>query len=121
MADLREELESRRFVLEPGLLDRLDGRRRRRQRNRRAATALVAVAIAAGGLFGAVRAFRSSGERPAVTPTPSFVAIAGTYRVTLSDTIPGVKSHALEGQFLLGLGADGKVAVTLPAAFAASA
>ena len=102
MADLRDQLEreSERFVLEPGLLDRLHRRRRRRERNRRTAAGLVALVVFAGGLFGTLRALLPGESRPSVTPS-TFGAIAGTYRVTLTDAVTGVRSNAMAGDYVL--------------------
>ena len=122
MADLRRELEreAERFVVAPGLAERVADRRLRKERERRIVTAAFALLIGIGGTLVALHAFHGRGEVPAATPAPSFGAIAGSYRATLSDGDPAVRRGGMAGAYAMELHADGRITMTIPRTFAAA-
>lgn len=122
MADLHQELdrESERFALAPGFLERVYKRKRRRELRRRIGTAAIALVFGGTGAFGAFQALRGGEPQPATTPTPNFGAIAGTYRMTLTNSDPGVGRNGMAGSYAMTLHADGRIELTLPAPFASA-
>lgn len=97
------------------------GRRRKRAmiavRATSIVTVLAIVAVLGPRLVGSIR-----NEQPAVpSPTPSgttdFSAIAGTYTVELTDADATVASNHMAGAWVIQLGPDGAMQLSIPAGF----
>jgi len=96
-----------------------DGRRRSRRRQLRAAlafaTVILAVVLVGPPLIDALRNRAPQvGASPSPSPTPS---LSGTYATTLASTDVGVTSNRMLGDWAIGFGSNGILAVTAPPDF----
>jgi hypothetical protein len=121
MSELKPVLErwSERFELEPGAIDRFFLRRERRERRRRVAAICVALGLVASGAVLAARSLSGDAPLPAAPSTDEelLAELAGTYTITLDDSIPEVRENDMAGEYTMTLGTNGVLDLTAPPGF----
>lgn len=121
---LRARIQHEAATMAPDVTGRLeatlrDGRRRSRRRQLRTALAFATVILAVV-LVGSplIDALRSRDRGVGATPSPTqAVSLNGTYATTLVSSDLAVTSNRMAGDWTIGFGPNGILAVTVPREF----